>query len=597
MPRRPSCRLARSCGALAAAPLAAAVFECQSDVDLRANATRLDRKGVNIDDRTMQWCTSQIADVWPNVPGSQLSSIRLFKAWDAAWDPAERVGAWAGLLRYVELEDAKVLLGTPITCNETSDNQAWEWAKELAGLLGPHHIMGLGIGNELELLQFKSKEHVPKGCVDWIFGEAAIEDGYLWSQMTRFVSEFDALGAAYQQVPITSVSTGYALGGGSTFLETSSAPFNSLYIQMQSRWGSRMAFTFNFYPYFNGWRDSDGGCDSALKWGNCFERSCAVPSSVRDARNKIMRLTGDATRLLWIGETGWSSSISETLGTSDITKCSEWASPDSFRHYYKGFLDWDLGFTPDQCYYHVQLADTSAGESGCADTSLSWTEYVDDIGECRAKCNQKGASHISWHADKRCECYSSCEQTRPASEFEAGAVFYGCGGDVPVDHAFFFSLRDSQVFGKTEAFGLVDSCDAPVCKVVASPSFRTHDYQAFGNASERCSGPALFDGWSYGAENCQNKCSVDSRCAFFTRGPYSHTDDDGQDLHWCRLTASCCDTETTGIESRIYAKRVVDYDPSSSVDCDSTQTDAAFSVRGSPLLAGVVFLFSVFWCS
>ncbi|CAK0896339.1 unnamed protein product [Prorocentrum cordatum] len=414
--------------------------------------------------------------------------------------------------------------------------------------------------------------------------------------MTRFVSEFDALGAAYQQVPITCVSTGYALGGGSagsTFLETPSAPMNSLYVQMQSRWGSRMAFTFNFYPYFNGWRDADGGCDSALAWGNCFERNCMVPSKVKDARNKIMHLTGDATRLLWIGETGWSSSVSETLGTSDITECLEWASPDSFRRYYEGFLGWDLGFTPDQCYYHVQLADTSKGESGCANASLSWSEYVNDIGECRANCNAQGAVYISWHADRRCGCYSSCELSRPASEFGAAAVFYECGGDVPVDHAFFFSLRDSQVFGKTEAFGLVGRCDEPTCKVVASPSFQTYDYQVFGNASEKCGGLVLFDGPSYGAENCQNKCSMDSRCAFFTRWPNSW-EYDGQDVYWCRLTESCCDTEVVDDYLQVYAKRVVGYDPNSSVDCDSTQTDSAVSERGFSLTAGIVLLCSMF---
>ncbi|CAK0896338.1 unnamed protein product [Prorocentrum cordatum] len=177
MARRPSSLLARA-GAAGGGALAAAAFECGSDVDLGANASILGRKGVNIDDSTMQWCTSQIADVWPNVAGSHLSSIRLFKAWDVAWDPGERINAWAGLLRYVEQEDAKVLLGTPITCNETSDSQAWEWAKELAGLLGPRHIMGLAIGNELELLQFKSEEHVPEGCVDWVFSPGATEDGY-----------------------------------------------------------------------------------------------------------------------------------------------------------------------------------------------------------------------------------------------------------------------------------------------------------------------------------------------------------------------------------------------------------------------------------
>merc|ERR1719450_406584 len=119
-----------------------------------------------------------------------------------------------------------------------------------------------------------------------------------------------------------------------------------------------------------------------------------------------------------------------------------------------------------------------------------------------------GATHISWHADKTCGCYSICGLTRLASDFESPAVVYECGGDVPVDHAFWFSLRDAQAFGKTESFGLVDTCDAPTCKVASSPSFRTDDYQAVDvGQNMSCSGPVLFNGWSRGEGNCRDKCS------------------------------------------------------------------------------------------
>ena len=74
----------------------------------------------------------------------------------------------------------KVLVGTPVTCLKGDDEKTWGsslgkdsnnfsifqeldfffksgWTKEFLAMVGPKHVMGLAIGNELELLH----NHVP----------------------------------------------------------------------------------------------------------------------------------------------------------------------------------------------------------------------------------------------------------------------------------------------------------------------------------------------------------------------------------------------------------------------------------------------------
>jgi len=221
-----------------AACQSAVAFQCLTDTNL-GSVRDAAKKGIAVDDSTLHWCASQIPDVWPN-SGDAMTSIRLFKAWDASWSDAEREAAWTNMAAYVLRANAKVLIGTQITCDEAADNQAWEWTKQFLKKLDPRHIIGLGIGNELELLQFKDPSMVPESCMTKIWSE-----GYLWQQFQRMTSEFDGLG--FSQVPVTSVFTGLGLAGN-PFYEVPKARVNSFLQNATQKYKRRLAFTWNFYP-------------------------------------------------------------------------------------------------------------------------------------------------------------------------------------------------------------------------------------------------------------------------------------------------------------------------------------------------------------
>mmetsp|Transcript_135362 Transcript_135362/g.350758 ORF Transcript_135362/g.350758 Transcript_135362/m.350758 type:complete len:575 (-) Transcript_135362:62-1786(-) len=323
----------------------AAAFTCASDTSLGSTAFAA-KKGIAVDDSTMKWCTSQIPEVWPN-SNAAMTSIRLFKAWDATWE-ADQAAAWDNLAAYVTNAGAQVLIGTQITCDEAEDNQAWEWTKALVKKLHPDHVMGLGIGNELELLQYKGTDMVPESCLKKIW-----EEGYLWQQFQRMVSEFDDLG--FDAVPVTSVFTGLGLSGSPFYEHAGKARVNSFLVNATKAYGDRFAFTWNFYPYFDPNYGLDAGtsdeCTNALNHAACWGPECSVPVQMRMARAKMAELATQTNAAgggkLWIGETGWSSDLAETLKTN-LKPCTTWSSMDTFRNYYRDFLAWDLDIGGNQ---------------------------------------------------------------------------------------------------------------------------------------------------------------------------------------------------------------------------------------------------------
>mmetsp|Transcript_109334 Transcript_109334/g.244290 ORF Transcript_109334/g.244290 Transcript_109334/m.244290 type:complete len:455 (+) Transcript_109334:75-1439(+) len=341
-----------------------AVFQaCETD-DYPWQVASSSKKGLTLDDETLLGCPSRIPELWPNTQ-ERVTSLRLFRVWSKDWPEAKRLPTFEVLRDLARNSFIQILVGTPLTCNAEDDEQDWQWTKELLQMLGPDHVMGLSVGNELELLWKKKREDrtVTKKCIDEFWGD----EGYFWQQFQRRVKEFDALG--FESAKVTSVFSGAALGGDwrSPFLETKGkAMVNTFFTSANKAYGKRFVFTFNFYPYFDesfGWDPGLGGraktCKFSLAAATCWGDGCAAPSGMAVVPRKIQQLTGAMDRVFWVGETGWCSAKAATLHTK-VADCKAWSSEESYRSYYEGFLAWDLrinGMPPPEHVFYFTMRD------------------------------------------------------------------------------------------------------------------------------------------------------------------------------------------------------------------------------------------------
>jgi hypothetical protein len=328
---------------------ATSAFKCKSDIELGPVAAAR-HKGIAIDDTTFWNCSSRIPSTWPNTE-DKITSMRLFKAWDDRWGEDKRTPAWDNIVSFLKKNDAKVLIGTQITCNETEDNRVWNWTKEFVKKLDPSHVMGLAIGNEMELLFMKT------GVDSTVTGECITKmwsGGDFFRRFSKYVAEFDKMG--FQKVPVTSVFGGFTLTPypGFPFYNDPKAMVSDFFSSCYKAYKDRFVFTFNLYPYFdpNLELDPDGGCKTALSTCDCWTPACNVPMTALACRQKIRELTG-GDGVLWLGETGWSSPFATTLNTN-MNTCEEWSSTATLKQFYGGFLTWDLSEeegSPDHVFY------------------------------------------------------------------------------------------------------------------------------------------------------------------------------------------------------------------------------------------------------
>jgi len=248
----------------------------------------------------------------------------------------------------VKAHGVKVLVGTPVTCDKAADETAWGWTKELLTALGPDHVMGLAVGNELELLY----THESSGCITELWG-----GGRLWETFTNHFDEFDRMGFA--AVPVTSVFTAAVLGGNPFMEDASKGLVNTFLKQASTKYQTRFVFSFNIYPYFDPNLKMNPGsttdCSIALHQATCWDSTtCLGPAIMVSARNKMQQLTARPNDLFWVGEIGWSSPMASALGTV-MDKCEAFSSLEAFQSFYKGFLEWDFNLAgtspPDHVFY------------------------------------------------------------------------------------------------------------------------------------------------------------------------------------------------------------------------------------------------------
>jgi len=318
----------------------------------RLSPLQMGRKGVTIDDTTLQWCAGRIPQIWPNLQDTPVGSLRIFQTWSTQWHSEGRRAAWTDLVDYAKANGIKILVGTPVTCIEADDDTAWSWTKELLSMLGTEHVMGLAVGNELELLY----QNADSECIRQLWS-----GGRLWKTFQSRVTEFDNMG--FSSIPVTSVFTASVLTGSAIvpFTEKPSEALVNTFLRNAIRkYGKRYAFTFNVYPYFDPNIHLNPGtvdkCNLDLPRVICWDKpTCLGPNIMASARKQMHYLTNRWDDLFWIGEIGWSSPKSSNLGTK-MADCPQFSSLNTFQTFYNGFLEWDLTLpggvpAPDHIFY------------------------------------------------------------------------------------------------------------------------------------------------------------------------------------------------------------------------------------------------------
>lgn len=362
-----------------ASVLPAEIFEC-TDVHPPPPGTPLPQiiaaegKGLAVDDTTWNGCPGKVPMHWPVYTGSEVKNLRLFKADSALGDQA-----WQSLEAFLQRSGGGVLVGSSISCDRQADRTDWENVKILIKRLGRPRVLGLAIGNEVEVALIDPK--TPKSCKDMIIP-------YLIDEFSRRSRELDNLdGDSFATLPLTVVTTaGVMTATNSSIAETMS--FTPLWENVFSRIHGdvspdRFTFTFNVYPYFDACPPAllpphpPGtflDCDTWRRLTSCFDdkQLCYTPHVLAGARWAIRKFqakhapAGQPASRMWVGELGWSSPSAPSLvACKEGVPCEHWSDLKVLEEYYRGYASWDLtladGLEPPELAFYFTIRDSFDG--------------------------------------------------------------------------------------------------------------------------------------------------------------------------------------------------------------------------------------------
>mmetsp|Transcript_158060 Transcript_158060/g.484411 ORF Transcript_158060/g.484411 Transcript_158060/m.484411 type:complete len:417 (+) Transcript_158060:76-1326(+) len=307
------------------------VFNCTSSVSLNTSWTAIGQKGMAVDDMTLSQCPDELLGLWPHAGASRVSSLRLFAPWKPEWglNDTKRNQTWLKLKRFVEATDAKVLLGSGVSCDSNSDDQQWQWALQLMDILGADRLMGVALGNEMD--------NFPN-CIPGFW------TGKFFGIFQKRVADMDAHG--FSGVKVTTV---WAMGA------IAQHPFNgkimSFLKQVHRTWGQRWAWTFNPYPIWDVSQFPTSKANCKAKTDGAVSMTYTI-NVMKETRKRMMEFTGMDNDTLWVGESGWSSP--EVATQKAIANfCPYWAAQEVLMEYYQGIMAWNLSLPGVQGVDHL----------------------------------------------------------------------------------------------------------------------------------------------------------------------------------------------------------------------------------------------------
>jgi hypothetical protein len=368
---------------------------------------RMADKGIVLDDITYLDCAEQLFDTWPNT-AEKIQIIRTNAPWRTVWargavPDSVQAAAIAKLTNFILKNNLKVLVGQDATCDTKADDEQWQHNLKFMKAIGKERIMGLAIGNEMDILWTHKDwwyDKFPNCMIDmWNINSPKS----YWSQFQRYVASLDTEVDGHA-IPVTSVWTaGFAFSGPGEppFQEYPGRALVRTFVNTAyKKYGKRWVWTFNPYPIWSGGLHNDKDatnktipqqCNGAIHDTN----GPITANMLATTRRAIKKVTGNDDDLMWAGEYGWSSPKSDGMDKGIFKDCDDYTSLTTFSNYYKHFLDWDL--------------------------------------------SSKEAFGLP---------------TTPEDKKLVG-----------VDKAFFFTMRNADNGGAHEYFGLMDKCGSTQCKI------------------------------------------------------------------------------------------------------------------------------------
>jgi len=331
-------------------------FACESE-ELFWTLEAMESKGLCLDDVSFRDCAGELPTVWPNTKFSPVKTLRLYRPWDSSWGSEYlRTKAWTKLVDWVKENNVRVVLGTEVTCNQMNDEEMWFWNIELMKLLGKDHVMGVAVGNEMDMFRATGASE-ETACSDELW-----ESRY-WDTLKRRVNDLDLNG--FLDTKVTAAWSMGVLGAVETpFKEDGTAKANTLVKKAYEKWPHRWVWTFNTYSIWDRslWPSSTQECVEKTKEAVDVQPVQAVLAEVR---RRIKMITGNDDDPLWIGEIGWASPAPQSLSEA-LDVCPDFGSVIALRDAYKNFLAWDLSMDrglkgPDHAFYYTIRDDPKRG--------------------------------------------------------------------------------------------------------------------------------------------------------------------------------------------------------------------------------------------
>jgi hypothetical protein len=237
-------------------------------------------------------------------------------------------------------------------------------------LLGEERILGISIGNELDL------------GADFGAGDA------LWpcvrERLQERVLDLQSFaGGRFRDVPVTTIFSEHSFltPDGSEWVVNPLADPDTITLKarvaetlsfLQSLPGN-FVYGFNSYSYFSPCPpSSEISCVEWQQQATCFDGPHCSPirklQGIRRVVDKFDSSLGRATPSpLWIGEMGWSSPAADTNAVDcsayGTQSCPGWSNFDMFRTYYRNYLSWNMtigdGLIPPEYAFYFAIRDAA----------------------------------------------------------------------------------------------------------------------------------------------------------------------------------------------------------------------------------------------